>query len=442
MGLPNNYWFLCPVSIRAILLTLVLEMAISGSLQASDTICVGSRDAISKAMGRPLFNARNAATIKGSIEMSSHGDVLLVAPGTYEEGNIVIPKKLTLIGIDYPIVDGSDSNEVFTITADSVILKGFRIQNCGVSYVKEMAGIRIDQHGYCLVEGNKLINTFFGVYLKNAKECIIRNNYIEGDAKDEFSSGNAVHLWYSKNITVEGNTCLQHRDGIYLEFVEYSTVTGNHSERNLRYGLHFMFSNNDSYLRNTFKDNGAGVAVMFSHHITMHDNHFEKNWGSSAYGLLLKDISDGEIKRNTFTENTVGIYGDGANRLRMEGNEFRANGWALKILGSCTDNVITGNNFLDNTFDVITNTSINRNTYNGNYWSEYTGYDLDRDQTGDVPYKPVKLFSFITSQVPSAIILLRSPFVDLVNFAEKVMPSITPETLEDLTPVMSKIEIR
>jgi nitrous oxidase accessory protein len=304
-----------------------------------------------------------------------------------------------------------------------------------------MAGIKVDQNSGCVIENNKLINTFFGIYLKNAKNCLVRNNYIEGDAKDEFSSGNAIHLWYSKNITVEGNTCLQHRDGIYLEFVENSIIRKNHSERNLRYGLHFMFSNHDSYIDNVFRDNGAGVAVMFSNHITMFDNRFEKNWGSSAYGLLLKDISDGELSGNVFLENTIGIYGDGANRIRMERNEFISNGWAMKILGSCYDNTITGNNFVSNTFDVFTNTSLANNSFNGNYWSEYTGYDLDKDNNGDVPYKPVKLFSYLTSRVPSSIILLRSPFVDLVNFAEKVMPSITPKTLEDSQPLMNRIPL-
>jgi nitrous oxidase accessory protein len=378
-------------------------------------------------------------TISAAIKNAGYGDVILVQKGFYEEGNIIIDKKMTLIGIDYPEVDGSDSNEVFTIMADSVTIKGFQVQNCGVSYVKDMAGIRIDQHKGCLIENNRLINTFFGIYIKNADHCVIRNNYIEGDAKDEFSSGNAIHLWYSRNITVEGNTCLQHRDGIYLEFVETSVVSGNLSERNLRYGLHFMFSNNDSYLNNIFRANGAGVAVMFSNHIMMHDNHFEKNWGSSAYGLLLKDISDGEMTGNFFTENTVGIYADGANRIRIEGNEFAGNGWALKILGSCAGNIIKGNNFLTNTFDVFTNTSLSNNKFESNYWSDYTGYDLDKDNTGDVPYKPVKLFSYITAQVPASIILLRSPFVDLVNFAEKVMPSITPQVLEDASPLMKKI---
>ncbi len=409
-------------------LLIVITLLLAGRTVIADTIHVAKNTMIS--------------TISDAIGKSGTGDIIVVQPGFYQEGNIIINKKLTLIGIDYPVVDGSDSTEVFTILADSVTITGFQIQNCGVSYVMEMAGIRVDQHGHCLLENNKLINTFFGIYLKNAKDCIIRNNYIEGDAVDEFSSGNAIHLWYCKNITVEGNTCLQHRDGIYLEFTESSTIIHNQSERNLRYGLHFMFSNHDSYIGNTFRDNGAGVAVMFSHHITMLENIFEKNWGSSAYGLLLKDISDGEIKKNIFSENTIGIYGDGANRIKIEANEFSSNGWALKILGSCSDNVISGNNFLGNTFDVFTNSSVSHNTFKGNFWSDYTGYDLDRDNIGDVPYRPVKLFTYVTSQVPAAIILLHSPFVDLVNFAEKVIPSLSPQGLEDISPLMKEIRFK
>jgi len=400
--------------------------------------------AVEESIADTLYVSINKApfSIKEALHTAKDGDIILVSKGLYQEGNIIIDKKLTLTGIDNPVVDGSDSCEVFTILADSVTIRGFQVQNCGVSYVKEMAGIRVDAHKGCTIEDNKLLNTFFGIYLKNARDCIIRNNYIEGDAKDEFSSGNAIHLWYSKNITVEGNTCLQHRDGIYLEFVENSTIRNNHSEKNLRYGLHFMFSNNDTYIDNIFRDNGVGVAVMFSHHIFMYNNAFEKNWGPSAYGILLKDISDGEMTGNLFIDNTVGIYADGANRLRIEGNEFSGNGYAFKILGSCSGNKINHNNFISNTFDIFTNASVSNNSFESNYWSDYTGYDLDKDNTGDVPYKPVKLFSYLTSQVPASIILLRSPFVNLVNFAEKVMPSITPQTLEDASPQMKKLVIR
>jgi nitrous oxidase accessory protein len=381
-------------------------------------------------------------SIKDAIDKAENGDVIIVHGGFYLEGNILITKKLDIIGIDLPIVDGDRTNEVFTIQHDSVSISGFQVQNCGVSFVHDLAGIKVEHYGFCRVENNRVINAFFGIYVKNAHDCIIRNNFIEGQARDEFSSGNAIHIWYSQNILVEGNTCRQHRDGIYFEFVEGSTIIGNTSENNLRYGLHFMFSNNDDYIKNTFRQNGAGVAVMFSHHIRMQENLFEKNWGSNSYGLLLKDIVDGEIKGNHFIENTIGIYGDGSNRIKIENNEFINNGWALKILGSCTGDVITGNNFQSNTFDIITNNSANNNTYDGNYWSDYTGYDLDHDGSGDVPYKPVKLFSLVTAKVPTSIILLRSPFVDLLNFAEKVMPAITPQTLEDRSPQMHQIAIK
>ena len=381
-------------------------------------------------------------SIQDAISHAGPGDTVWIEPGFYQEGNIVIDKKLILIGKDFPVVDGKDSNEVFTITADSVTISGFRVQNCGVSYINDLAGIRIDQHKGCLIENNQLYNTFFGIYLKNAGQCTIRNNYIEGKARDEFSSGNAIHVWYSKDIRIEGNTCIKHRDGIYLEFVERSTIERNQSRENLRYGLHFMFSNHDNYVANNFRDNGAGVAVMFSHNISMTGNTFEHNWGSNAYGLLLKDITDSDIRHNEFLENTIGIYADGANRVNVEGNQFYANGWALKMLGSCYGSVITGNNFISNTFDVFTNSSVNNNSYLANYWSSYTGYDLDRDNVGDVPYNPVKLFSYVTGIVPTSIILLRSPFIDMLNFAEKVVPALTPSGLQDGSPLMKEISWR
>lgn len=379
------------------------------------------------------------SSITSAVAAARDGDKIVVRKGLYNEGKITIDKQLTITGKDFPVVEGNGQTDVFFVDADSVTISGFEIINTGISYIYDLAGIKINGHKHCRIENNRLINTFFGIYLKHSGECIIKNNEILGQATNEASSGNAIHLWYSKNIDITGNICNNHRDGIYLEFVEQSHISGNWSEDNLRYGLHFMFSNNDEYLNNTFRNNGAGVAVMFSRNIIMRDNLFENNWGPSSYGLLLKDILDGEVTGNRFTENTIGIYADGSNRIKIIGNEFRHNGWALKILGSCMDNTITGNNFLSNTFDLITNTSTNYNRYEGNYWSEYTGYDLNKDGIGDIPYKPVKLFSMVVSNLPVSIILLRSTFVDLINFAEKITPSLTPPSLADPSPMMKMI---
>jgi len=375
-------------------------------------------------------------SVATAVSIADAGDSILVKSGTYKEGNIQIDKPLTLIGINYPILDGEHNAEIITVTADSVYIGGFQIQNVGTSYIEDRAGIKLERSRGSVIENNRLTDTFFGIFLEKSNNCVIRGNQVQGKALNQMSSGNAIHLWYCKNVIVEDNLVSNHRDGIYFEFVDSSHIAGNTSKNNLRYGLHFMFSNHDTYDRNTFQANGAGVAVMFSKFIVMTNNTFDHNWGSASYGLLLKEIYDGEISNNIFNQNTIGIYGESANRLLIAKNRFTKNGWALNILGSCYDNVFTGNDFIGNTFDLSTNSSRNGNSYNGNYWSEYAGYDLDRDGIGDVPYRPLKLFSYVVTRVDASIILLRSLFIDLINFAEKITPLFTPATMVDEKPLM------
>lgn len=394
---------------------------------------------VSRAATLKVCSQCSYQTITGAIENAMAGDTILVKKGIYKEGNIEIRKPLTLIGQGFPIVDGENDSEIFTVYSDNVAIVGFQIQNVGTSYTVDRAGINVVKSDHVVIKNNKLINTFFGIYLQKSEYNVIENNQITGEAVAEMSSGNAIHLWHCKNINVENNTVKKHRDGIYLEFVDSSRIVNNISEGNVRYGLHFMFSNHDDYIDNTFRDNGAGVAVMFSRYIIMDNNLFDHNWGTTSYGLLLKEIYDGEIINNTFTKNTTAIYGESATRMKIHNNTFEQNGWGLRLLGSCMDNTIKGNNFHSNTFDVATNSSRNYNEYSGNYWDEYTGYDLDRDGVGDVPYHPVKLFSYIVTKSESSIILLRSLFIDIVNFAEKVTPVFTPATLVDNKPQMKPV---
>jgi nitrous oxidase accessory protein len=208
-------------------------------------------------------------------------------------------------------------------------------------------------------------------------------------SSDEATAGNAIHAWKSNHLRIYDNLLTGHRDGIYFEFVDDSFIERNDSHGNLRYGLHFMFSNRDAYRGNTFRNNSAGVAVMFSQFIEMSSNAFRENWGGASYGLLLKEISDGQISDNLFNRNTIGVLAEGANRLQIIRNQFTRNGTAIDIKGNCLDNLIAANNFLANTFEVVTNSKHNNNVYRANYWSGYKGYDLDRNGVGDVPYRPV-----------------------------------------------------
>ncbi len=371
--------------------------------------------------------------------MASEGDTVLVKKGVYREANIKINKGIKLIGENLPVIDGEKKGEIIIITADNVTLDGFKIINVGLSYTTDYASVRVLNKSGFLIQNLVLEKLFFGIYLQKARNGKVLNNKVQGEAVTEFNSGNAVHLWYCKNIEVRGNDVRNVRDGIYLEFSDNITITDNFSKGNVRYGLHFMFSNNNTVVNNVFESNGAGIALMFSKFMKVENNVITKNWGTAAYGMLLKEVNDATLKNNKFIENTVGITAEGSNRLEYTNNDFTNNGYAVKVKGACYLNIFTNNNFLYNSFDISYNGRINDNKFDNNYWSNYTGYDLDRNGIGDVPYRPVKLFSYIVNRTPEAIILLRSLFIDIIDFSEKVSPVFTPDDLMDSNPVMKRL---
>ncbi len=377
-------------------------------------------------------------TIKEAIEIAEDGDEIYLKKGIYKENNIIINKSISLIGEEGVIIDGEDAGGIIIFEADNFTIRGLKIINVGMSYTIDYAAIKVVKATNFTIEDCILENVFFGLLIEKSKEGIIRNNIISGTRKSEASSGNGIHIWDGSEMEVYNNELYGLRDGIYFEFVKKSIVFENISRKNIRYGLHFMFSNNNIYHHNIFRNNGAGVAVMFSKFITMHNNIFELNWGSASYGLLLKEIYDAEIYDNLFQENTIGINGEGCTRINYTNNTFLRNGWAVKIAGACYTNIFVNNDFMHNSLDLSYNSKINDNKFDNNYWSEYTGYDLDNDGIGDVPYRPVKLFSYVVNQTPEALVLLRSLFVDIINFSEKVSPVFTPDNLMDLNPLMKK----
>ncbi|MEL0455602.1 nitrous oxide reductase family maturation protein NosD [Flavobacteriaceae bacterium SZ-1-7] len=365
-------------------------------------------------------------------------DTILVKKGTYKEKNIVINKPLTIVGEKYPVIDGELQGEIITITANDVTIDGLFLINVGTSYTEDYAAIRVRKSKNFVIQNVVLEKLFFGIYIEKSSHGKIYHNKIIGNAIEEYNSGNGIQLWYSNHIEIEHNYVQHVRDGIYLEFANNCLIKNNVSSNNLRYGLHFMFSNNDIYKDNTFQNNGAGVAVMFSKKIKMLNNYFKDNWGTASYGLLLKEINDAEIIGNTFEKNTTGINIEGSNRIVYKNNHFKSNGWALKVRGACYSNSFLENNFLYNSFDISYNSKVNDNIFDRNFWSNYTGYDLDKNGIGDVPYRPVKLFSYIANRTPETIILLRSLFIDIIDFSEKVSPVFTPDNLLDNNPLIEK----
>jgi len=379
--------------------------------------------------------------LQAAIRQAKNGDTVMVHGGWYKEGNLLIDKSLVLLGVNRPVLDGQKKFEVVSIKADKVVVDGFQIQGSGYATMEDPCGIKVYDSNEVTLSNNILEDNFFGIYIQYGRNCIVKNNRIRAYGTEEQQIGNGIHCWKSDSLQIVGNTISGHRDGIYFEFVSNSVIWRNYSNHNIRYGLHFMFSNDDAYITNIFKHNGAGVAVMFSKNVKMFDNLFEENWGDAAYGLLLKEINDSYIFGNRFVSNTSGIYMEGTNRVKVEKNVFENNGWGMKIQASCNENEIVANNFLGNTFDISTNGSLVLNTFNGNYWDKYEGYDLDKNNIGDVPFHPLSIFSVIVENNPPAMLLFRSFIVTLLDKSEKLIPTLTPDNFIDKTPLMRSLDL-
>lgn len=377
-------------------------------------------------------------TVQAGINAAAVGDTVTVDQGHYREKNLVINKRITLKGNNHPVLDGEGRYEIISVYTNGVTIEGFKLIHSGVSSLEDLSGIKVSNSSNVTIMNNILEDTFFGIYIQNGSNSRIINNQLTGTSLEEQRSGNGIHCWKSENLQIAGNRIGGHRDGIYFEFVKNSVIRKNIAVNNLRYGLHFMFSNDDMYLNNVFSNNGSGVSVMYSKRIKMLNNHFEENWGDAAYGILLKEISDGVMEGNYFTKNTSAVYMEGANRISMKRNTFKDNGWALKIQASCMDVVLERNNFIGNTFDVGTNGSLVLNRFKNNYWDKYEGYDLNKDKIGDIPFRPVSMYSVIVEKFPAAMILFRTFITTLLDKTEKILPSLTPENLKDNEPLMHR----
>ena len=378
-------------------------------------------------------------TLTAALGMVRTGGTIVVMPGHYVEHGIVVDRSVTIVGRGLPTIDGRNQGEILRIDADDVTVTGLRFAHVGASYTKDWAAIRVAGARNCRLSNNTIEGGFFGIYLAKVTVCRIEGNTLRASGRTEATSGNGIHLWSSREITIADNSVSGFRDGIYFEFVHDTEVRRNVSEGNLRYGLHFMYSDDCLYVGNVFRQNGSGVAVMYTKRVHMTANRFEHNWGSAAYGLLLKEISDSRLDRNLFLENTTGLFADGADRVQAIGNSFIRNGWAVRVGGSTQDGFFSANNFIDNTFDVATNSHQPSTKFEGNFWDAYNGYDLNRDGVGDVPHPPVRLFSMIVERSPQAIVLMRSALVALLDAAERALPSLTPEFFVDPRPSMRKL---
>jgi nitrous oxidase accessory protein len=376
-------------------------------------------------------------TIGEAIAAANPGDTLRIGPGTYRE-RLVLSKPLSLVGDGLPTVDGNGAEEVILILAPDCRISGIKVQGSGAQMLSENAAIKV-LADRSLIEDNRIVTPLYGIYLSDSSHHRIRRNQIDGtDTLPPNDRGDAIRLHESRHNLIEDNRIAGTRDGIYFNGAGENDIRRNVISK-VRYGLHYMYSDDNRFSDNRFTETEAGSALMFSRRITLTRNVFTGNRGYRAYGLLLKDCEESTITHNLIAGNRTGVFLDGAVGNTLTENAITSNDVGIELRASSEGNRIAGNTIAGNTEPIAMPTGSSPNDWDGNYWSDYRGYDLDGDGRGDTPYKAGNVFGYLTENLPPARLFLLSPAVQALEFAERSIPVIEAPHIEEAAPAMNPI---
>jgi parallel beta-helix repeat protein len=194
------------------------------------------------------YDSIHVARIQEAIDSAAHEGFVYVNNGTYYE-NLTVAKKITLIGqySDSVIVEGVTSGHLFSISADSVLIKGFTAQNNS----SDAAVALLSDHNTILT--NQMKSSTYGIYLVSpADSNTLSHNFAE--ANDY---------------------------GIYLNSSSVNSIMLNHLSGN-SYGIYSQNSSNNSIMLNHLSSNSCGIYSQNSLDNNIYHNKFTGNT-QSAY---------------------------------------------------------------------------------------------------------------------------------------------------------------
>lgn len=396
-----------------------------------------------------MFNALCFATpmdeLQRRIDSAVPGSEIVVSGGVYE-GHLHIDKAITLVAQGDVILDAGGDGNVIVVSAADVTVRGFTIRGSGKSVSNESAGIKVT-NGPVTIEQNRIEDVYFGIDLKQSPGSVIRGNTIIGKDLELGRRGDGIRLWWSHGCAIESNTVSVSRDMVFW-YSEDLRITNN-SVIDSRYGLHFMYSHNTVVRQNHLARNSVGIYLMYSNSIQLVENQIDNNRGTSGYGIGLKDCDDIIVESNLLAANRVGMYIDNSPSSAdstgiIRGNKVAFNEVGLLATPITHDNVVSGNGFIENEEQVAVHGGgqLFLNTFSkderGNFWSDYNGFDRDRDGIGEFPYEPKSLFRTMLAREPNLRLFVHSPAQQAVELTARAFPQLNPDPmLRDPAPLAS-----
>ncbi|MGJ0503699.1 MAG: nitrous oxide reductase family maturation protein NosD [Methylocystis sp.] len=383
-------------------------------------------------------NVENLAAV---LAKSTPGDTVELAPGVYP-GPLAITRPLTVKGQAGVVIDGGGTGRVIEVLAQGVRLAQLTVRHSGLDLAKMDAGVFLDRAAKgATVEDLVIEDNLIGVMVWGAEDSVVRHNVIRGRSDLRTSeAGNGVYVWNAPGARIEDNDITFGQDGIFVTNSRRN-VFRNNFLHNVRFAIHYMYTHDSEVSFNRSRGNHSGFALMYSDRLLVRGNRSE---GDRDEGILLNYANRSTIEENAVVgaEKCVFIYNANFNKFRR--NRFEGCEIGVHFTAGSEQNAISENAFIDNRNQVkyVGTRALDwSDKRRGNYWSDNPAFDLDNDGIADVAYRPNDLVDRVVWLNPTAKLLLNSPAVSTLRWAQAQFPALHPGGVIDSAPLMTPPQI-
>jgi nitrous oxidase accessory protein len=390
----------------------------------------------SPASAATLTVGRDGNSVQATIDAAAEGDVVVVPAGRYEE-HVRIEHRITLRGRGRAVIDGGGEATVVTVVAAGAVIEGLTIRGSGTDLGASHSCIYTEPSATgVVVRDNRLADCAFGIWIHESDRAIVTGNRVEGRRDVRVADrGNGIHLFDASFLEVRDNVVTGARDGIYVSATDDSLIADNRTVE-VRYGIHYMYSQRNTVSGNHALDNTGGIALMQSRELDVLGNVARRN---QRFGLLFRDAQYCTIRDNVLEHNGQGMFFFSSTENVIEGNRVAHNETGAKIWAGSVRNAVARNAFVGNRQQIF---FVGAEDLEwglegpGNFWSDYAGWDQGGDDVGDRPHRVDSFTANLLYTQPAAVLLLRSPAIELLTHLEARMPVLRVPTVVDHAPLM------
>lgn len=404
-------------------------------------VCLAALAIAGQGSATAAVRRANVETLPAVLAKSTPGDTVELAPGVYP-GPLAITRPLTVKGQAGVVIDGGDKGRVIEVLAQGVRLAQLTVRHSGLDLAKMDAGVFLDRSAKgATVEDLVIEDNLIGVMVWGAEDSVVRHNVIRGRSDLRTSeAGNGVYVWNAPGARIEDNDITFGQDGIFVTNSR-KNVFRNNFMHEVRFAIHYMYTHDSEVSFNRSRGNHSGFALMYSDRLVVRGNRSE---GDRDEGILLNYANRSTIEENVVVgaEKCVFIYNANFNTFRR--NQFEGCEIGVHFTAGSEQNIISENAFINNRNQVkyVGTRALDwSDKRRGNFWSDNPAFDLDNDGIADVAYRPNDLVDRVVWINPAAKLLLNSPAVSTLRWAQAQFPALHPGGVIDSAPLMTPPQI-